>query len=160
MLDEQTRAGEYVARDPSLRVWRGPQPICWPERCGSLMRLTTSSGTEIETRPRKRRADAVGLTGLRTWIIKSTLRSSSRAAGTMMAPTSAQALKGQGLQKGVQRAWLEHAVGHRDRGKAGKQRTSAGREDAVGPTNTSAEVDTSARREALEDIAPVWSRTE
>ena len=69
-----------------------------------MMRLVTSSDIEIETRQQKRRADAVGLMSLRTLIIKSTLNSFTRDLEVMMAPTSAQAVRGQGLQKGVQRA--------------------------------------------------------
>ena len=150
MLDEQTRAGEYMARDPSLRVWRGPQPICWPERCGSLMRLTTSSGTEIETRPRKRRADAVGLTGLRTWTIKITMRSSTRAAGTMLAPTSAQALKGQGLQEGVQRARWSTRQRHWIRGRQGSSAPNLAGEDSIRLAKASAEEDAPTRERRLE----------
>jgi hypothetical protein len=103
-LHERTRADAAIARLPNLKVSRGPQHKCRPERCGSLMQLVASNDIKIETRPRKRRADAAGLTGLHMWIIKSTLRPSSRAAGAMQAPTSAQAVRGQGLQKGVQRA--------------------------------------------------------
>jgi hypothetical protein len=65
------------------------------------MRLVTSSDIEVETRRQKRRAVAVGLKSLRTLIIKSTLRAFNRALEVMVAPTSAQAVRGQGLQKGV-----------------------------------------------------------
>jgi hypothetical protein len=63
------------------------------------MRLVTSSDIEVETRRQKRRAVAVGLKSLRTLIIKSTLRAFNRALEVMVAPTSAQAVRGQGLQK-------------------------------------------------------------
>ena len=83
------------------------------------MRLVTSSDKDIETRRQKRRAVAVGLKSLRTLIIKSTLRAFNRALEVMVAPTSAQAVRVQGLQTGVQRArwstqlgtWIEAKQG-------------------------------------------------
>ena len=62
-------------------------------------------------------------------------------AGSNISPSS----QGTGAAERRAKSTLEHAVGHRDRGKAGKQRTSAGREDAVGLVSSSAEVDTSAQ---------------
>jgi hypothetical protein len=61
------------------------------------MRLVTSSDIEIETRRQKRRADAVGLKSLRTLIINITLSAFTSALEGMVAPTSAQAVRGQGL---------------------------------------------------------------
>lgn len=149
-LHERTRVDAAMARIPNLRVWRGPQPKCWPERCGSLMRLTTSSGIEIENSFAKATRGCCRSDGLRTWTIKITMRSSSRAAGTMLAPTSAQALKGQGLQEGVQRARWSTRQRHWIRGRQGSSAPNLAGEDAIRLAKASAEEDAPTRERRLE----------
>ena len=112
------------------------------------MRLAASSGIEIETRSRKRRARCYRSDGLHVEhqehneIFK---QSRWGHAGSNISPST----EGTRASERCAKSTLEHAVGHRDRGKAGKQCTSAGREDAVGPANTSAEVDTCSHERRL-----------
>ena len=103
-LHHRTRADAGIAWDLSLRLPHGPQPKWQPERCGLWCGLITSSGTEIETRTRKRNAEAVGLPKLRTWRSKSTTRPLRRMLWAILAPEATQAVRGQGLQTGILRA--------------------------------------------------------